>query len=138
MNLHSNLDTLIVNSSKILNETYNMNASDTGVFILNRSNTLINSTIEELIPAVKHPLHVVVIFAIFYSVIFLFALFGNIVVVVVVWKHRWMHTVTNFFIVNLAVADVLVAIFCIPITFLTNIYTGKIMSLNFDLIIIFM
>ncbi|KAJ8318682.1 hypothetical protein KUTeg_003773 [Tegillarca granosa] len=100
-----------------------MNGSETDVFIQNKSNILMNSSVEELLPTVKHPLHVVVIFAIFYSVIFLFALFGNIVVVVVVWKHRWMHTVTNFFIVNLAVADVLVAIFCIPITFLTNIYT---------------
>ncbi|KAK2158720.1 hypothetical protein LSH36_165g07000 [Paralvinella palmiformis] len=36
-----------------------------------------------------------------------------------------MHTVTNYFIVNLAIADILVCIFCLPITLLSNLYTGK-------------
>jgi hypothetical protein len=31
----------------------------------------------------------------------MFALFGNLVVIAVVSKYKWMHTVTNFFIVNL-------------------------------------
>ncbi|CAG2202774.1 neuropeptide FF receptor 2-like [Mytilus edulis] len=70
----------------------------------------------------KHPPGVLAIYIIAYSTAFLFALFGNLVVIVVVLKYKWMHTVTNFFIVNLAIADILVAIFCVPITLLTHIF----------------
>lgn len=73
----------------------------------------------------KHPPGVLAIYIIAYSTAFLFALFGNLVVIVVVLKYKWMHTVTNFFIVNLAIADILVAIFCVPITLLTHIFIGK-------------
>ncbi|CAI9718399.1 neuropeptide SIFamide receptor-like [Octopus vulgaris] len=35
-----------------------------------------------------------------------------------------MHTVTNYFLVNLAVADILVAVFCLPMTLLDNLFSG--------------
>lgn len=35
-----------------------------------------------------------------------------------------MHTVTNLFILNLAISDLLVGIFCMPITLLDNIIAG--------------
>lgn len=73
----------------------------------------------------KQPLQLIVIYSIAYTVIFLFALFGNLCVIAVVWRNRRMHNVTNFFIVNLAVADILVAVFVVPITLLTNLYNGK-------------
>lgn len=73
----------------------------------------------------KQPLELIIIYSIAYSVVFLFALFGNLCVIAVVWRNRRMHNVTNFFIVNLAVADVLVAVFVVPITLLTNLYSGK-------------
>lgn len=96
----------------------------TALVIYNKS-TLTSNDTEEYIPILKHGTPIIVVYALAYLLVFLFAFFGNIIVVVVIWRNRWLHTVTNFFIVNLAVADILVAIFCVPITLLTNIYTGK-------------
>ncbi|XP_059172618.1 neuropeptide SIFamide receptor-like [Physella acuta] len=72
----------------------------------------------------KIPTHMIVVYGIAYTFIFLCAVVGNVMVVVIVAVTPRMHTVTNVFIANLAVADILVAVFCIPITFLANIYTG--------------
>ena len=87
-------------------------------------NTTTNDTIKQY-DLLKQPVHMIVIYAIAYSIVFLSALFGNILVVTVVYRNATMHTVTNYFIVNLAVADILVALFCLPITLLSNLYTGK-------------
>ncbi|XP_062596070.1 neuropeptide SIFamide receptor-like [Saccostrea cucullata] len=70
----------------------------------------------------KHELEVVIIYSVAYALIFLFALFGNLTVIIVVIRHRWMHTKTNFFIVNLACADLLVAIVVMPINTMINIF----------------
>lgn len=56
------------------------------------------------------------IFSIFYIIIFLLGMFGNIIVCYVVARQRTMQTVTNFFISNLAVADILLCLFCITLT----------------------
>jgi neuropeptide Y receptor len=51
---------------------------------------------------------------IMYCTIFLFALTGNGLVCHVVHSSPRMRTVTNYFIVNLAVGDILMTIFCVP------------------------
>ena len=38
-----------------------------------------------------------------------------------VWKNRHMRTVTNYFIVNLSFADVLVTIICLPASLVVDI-----------------
>lgn len=38
-----------------------------------------------------------------------------------VWKNRHMRTVTNYFIVNLSLADVLVTIICLPASLVVDI-----------------
>ncbi|XP_046455556.1 RYamide receptor-like isoform X2 [Daphnia pulex] len=53
-----------------------------------------------------------------YSVVFVLALVGNMVVCAVVFTSIRKWTVTNFFIVNMAAGDILMAFFCIPFTFL--------------------
>lgn len=70
----------------------------------------------------RHPPGITALYIIVYCIAFLFALLGNVIVIAVVLRYRWMHTVTNFFIVNLAIADILMAIFCIPITMLIHIF----------------
>ncbi|XP_062333341.1 neuropeptide Y receptor type 2 isoform X2 [Osmerus eperlanus] len=57
-----------------------------------------------------------VILILAYSTIILFGVIGNSLVIFVVYKFKTLRTVTNFFIVNLAVADLLVNTLCLPFT----------------------
>ncbi|XP_011312392.1 octopamine receptor beta-1R [Fopius arisanus] len=52
-----------------------------------------------------------IIKAIIMSFIILAALFGNLLVIVSVMRHRKLRVITNYFVVSLALADMLVAIF---------------------------
>lgn len=56
------------------------------------------------------------IFISFYIIIFTLGLFGNFLVCFVVARQRTMQTVTNFFITNLAIADIFLCLFCVPLT----------------------
>jgi len=47
-----------------------------------------------------------------YSVIIVTSLLGNTAVILIVWRERHMRTPTNFFIVNLAVCDLMVTSLC--------------------------
>ncbi|KAK1342290.1 hypothetical protein QTO34_015046 [Cnephaeus nilssonii] len=55
------------------------------------------------------------------ALIFALALFGNALVVYVVARSKAMRTVTNIFICSLALSDLLIAFFCIPVTTLQNV-----------------
>ncbi|XP_068631452.1 RYamide receptor-like [Battus philenor] len=54
---------------------------------------------------------------IMYSAVFVIALTGNGLVCFVVHTSPRMKTVTNYFIVNLAVGDILMTLFCVPFSF---------------------
>lgn len=54
-----------------------------------------------------------------YSLVFLVALLGNGLVCFVVQTSPRMKTVTNYFIVNLAVGDILMTLFCVPFSFVS-------------------
>lgn len=54
-----------------------------------------------------------------YSTVFLIALVGNGLVCFVVKTCPRMKTVTNYFIVNLAVGDILMTLFCVPFSFVS-------------------
>lgn len=54
-----------------------------------------------------------------YCTVFLVALLGNGLVCFVVQSSPRMKTVTNYFIVNLAVGDILMTLFCVPFTFVS-------------------
>ncbi|KAM6976414.1 neuropeptide Y receptor Y7 [Aplochiton taeniatus] len=51
-----------------------------------------------------------------YSLIILLGLIGNALVIYIIIRYRNMRTVTNFFIANLALADLLVDTLCLPFT----------------------
>ncbi|CAG5120555.1 unnamed protein product, partial [Candidula unifasciata] len=51
-----------------------------------------------------------------YAVIFLLSMAGNTLVILTLVRHKKMRTVTNMFLLNLAVSDLLLALFCMPFT----------------------
>ena len=53
-----------------------------------------------------------------YILVMILAILGNILVIWTVWKNNHMHTVTNYYIVNLAVSDMLVACLVMPLKLL--------------------
>lgn len=65
------------------------------------------------------------VFIVSYLLIFAVCMVGNGVVCFIVLRSKNMRTVTNLFILNLAISDLLVGIFCMPTTLLDNIITGE-------------
>lgn len=51
-----------------------------------------------------------------YVAIFLLSVIGNVLVIVTLVQNRRMRTVTNIFLLNLSLSDVLLAVFCMPFT----------------------
>ncbi|KAH7981367.1 hypothetical protein HPB49_023391 [Dermacentor silvarum] len=63
------------------------------------------------------PVEIIVLLSFCYGLISLVAVAGNSMVLWIVATSRRMHTVTNFFIANLAVADIIIGLFSIPFQF---------------------
>ena len=73
----------------------------------------------------RHSLAMTAVYCFAYILVFAVGLVGNCFVIAVVYRSPRMRTVTNFFIVNLAVADILVIVFCLPATLLSNIFVRE-------------
>ncbi|XP_037532387.1 cholecystokinin receptor type A [Nematolebias whitei] len=58
---------------------------------------------------------------ILYSLIFLLSVLGNSLIIAVLVRNRRMRTVTNLFLLSLAVSDLMVSLVCIPFTFIPNL-----------------
>ncbi|KAK5875208.1 hypothetical protein CesoFtcFv8_027718 [Champsocephalus esox] len=56
-----------------------------------------------------------------YSLIFLVSVFGNLLIIVVLVLNKRMRTVTNSFLLSLALSDLMMAVFCMPFTLIPNI-----------------
>ncbi|KXJ71082.1 hypothetical protein RP20_CCG021539 [Aedes albopictus] len=54
-----------------------------------------------------------------YVLIFVTAVIGNSIVLFIVQSNPRMRTVTNYFITNLAVGDLMMTLFCVPFTFIS-------------------
>ncbi|XP_070552957.1 cholecystokinin receptor type A-like [Ptychodera flava] len=66
-----------------------------------------------------------------YSLIFLLAVVGNILVIVTLVQNKRMRTVTNIFLLSLSVSDLLFALFCMPITIVGAILQNFIFGAGF-------
>lgn len=62
-----------------------------------------------------------VLLIVLYSTIVVLSVGGNSLVVVSVLATEHMRTITNYFIVNMACADIMMAVLCIPFTFVANV-----------------
>lgn len=84
-----------------------------------------NTTSITYYPYYQHSLYVAASYVLAYFSIFLLCMVGNILVCFIVVENRRMRTVINLFILNLAISDLLVGIFCIPTTLVDNLITGQ-------------
>ncbi|XP_012667584.1 neuropeptide FF receptor 2 [Otolemur garnettii] len=110
-----------------MNEKWESNSSENWLppWRVNDTSHPLSSDIN--ITYVNYYLHQPPVAAIFissYFLIFFLCIVGNTVVCFIVMRNKHMHTVTNLFILNLAISDLLVGIFCMPITLLDNIIAG--------------
>lgn len=91
-------------TSQLLQNTYEEGIDD------NENNQTFLYDESTSIPAVK------AVLSLMYLTIFILGISGNVLVCHVVFKNRHMQTVTNFFIANLALSDILLCIFAVPLT----------------------
>lgn len=81
---------------------------------------LSNATHNDII----HNRAVQTVFCVLYVVIFVLGVFGNVLVCYVVFRNKAMQTVTNLFITNLALSDILLCILAVPFTPLYTFLRG--------------
>lgn len=62
----------------------------------------------------KVPWYIITILSILYGTISILAVLGNGLIMWVVLKNKRMHNVTNYFISNLALADIVIGVFATP------------------------
>lgn len=68
------------------------------------------------VPGIIEGRAVQAIFTSLYTAILILGLFGNVLVCFVVVRNNTMHTVTNVFIMNLALSDILLCVLAVPFT----------------------
>ncbi|XP_039607192.1 cholecystokinin receptor type A isoform X1 [Polypterus senegalus] len=56
-----------------------------------------------------------------YSLIFLLSIVGNSLIIAVLVRNRRMRTVTNIFLLSLAVSDLMLCLFCMPLNLIPNL-----------------
>lgn len=56
-----------------------------------------------------------------YSLIFLLSVLGNSLVITVLIRNKRMRTVTNIFLLSLAVSDLMLCLFCMPFNLIPNL-----------------
>ncbi|XP_071973464.1 neuropeptide FF receptor 2 [Engystomops pustulosus] len=108
-----------------MNEKMEMNVSLiwTPRKTINRTQTNAEGNIS-YIDFYMHRPSIAAVFIISYLLIFILCMLGNGVVCFIVLSSKHMRTVTNLFILNLAVSDLLVGVFCMPTTLVDNIISG--------------
>ncbi|XP_053671780.1 neuropeptide SIFamide receptor-like [Anopheles nili] len=114
-----------VDFSELRRENYNTTAFLSDWDSLQSTDDVGNATtrpFEEYERTYRHSYTMTAVYCVAYFIVFIVGLVGNSFVIAVVFRAPRMRTVTNFFIVNLAVADVLVIVFCLPATLMSNIF----------------
>lgn len=93
---------------------YDLNETDHNETEINQNETM---SMEDYLKRIKEfifPKTWTWVLIFFHSAVFVIGLVGNTLVCVAVYRNHTMRTVTNYFIVNLAVADFLVILLCLP------------------------
>ncbi|CAF1589079.1 unnamed protein product [Rotaria magnacalcarata] len=98
--------------------SYNSNSCH---FIDGSGRCLSNDKVLDLVLKYVKPTYYEWVFIVIYVIVFIVGTIGNILVIIVIQRNRSMRTVTNMFIMNLAAADLLVLLFCLPATVVQDV-----------------
>ena len=63
---------------------------------------------------INENIYVILFLSILYGSISIISVFGNALIIIVVLKNKRMKSVTNYFITNLALADIVIGLFAAP------------------------
>lgn len=91
------------NNNNIDMRNFYSNVTDTEIFM------------EEISPELTEKI-VAIVVPVLFGIIVILGLFGNALVVIVVAVNQQMRSTTNILIINLAIADLLFIVFCVPFT----------------------
>lgn len=119
-------DSSTTNLSKYEEIFASSNLNDISVEDSSGNDTYDNNTMspEEYLESIKafiYPKTWAWVLIAFHTIVFIVGLVGNTLVGVAVYRNHSMRTVTNYFIVNLSVADFLVILFCLPPTVIWDV-----------------
>ncbi|XP_076329882.1 RYamide receptor-like [Tachypleus tridentatus] len=106
------MNTLLSHEYVLLNETF-LNSSEIVIAMSPNSSLPPEASIE----IYDVPLSIIILLSFCYGTVSLVAVVGNFCVLWIVATSRRMQTVTNFFIANLACADIIIGLFSIPFQF---------------------
>lgn len=89
----------------------------------------VNRTVETisnvtLLPYYMHSAGMALGYVLLYTLVCVVCVGGNTLVCVVVLTNRNMRSVTNLFILNLAISDLLVGVVCVPTTLIDSLISG--------------
>ncbi|CAF0857945.1 unnamed protein product [Didymodactylos carnosus] len=90
-------------------------------FIDSNGQCLTNNMVLDLILKYVKPTTYEWMIIILYIIVFIVGTVGNVLICIVIQRNRSMRTVTNMFIMNLAIADVLILVFCLPPTVIQDV-----------------
>lgn len=108
--------------------TFPLSRTDSFLFFQVADDALIGENLNDSIvygQFLRHSSTISIIYCIAYSIVFFVGLIGNFFVISVVFRVPRMKSVTNLFIANLALADMLVIIFCVPATLMSNLFVRE-------------
>lgn len=114
------LDKSAMNRS-MLADTSNSNLS----YIPNGSTDDVVYRPEPTWPLLKQPAFMVAILSTAYFLVLVMGVINNSLIVAVIYRNPQLRTVTNYFLANLAIADILVSVLVLPITLLSNLFNGE-------------
>lgn len=98
----------------------NVTAENTTEYLYNETELSDEEYLEKIMEFI-YPKTWTWVLIVFHSAVFVIGLVGNTLVCVSVYRNHTMRTVTNYFIVNLAVADFLVIFVCLPPTVIWDV-----------------
>uniref|UniRef100_A0AAN0N6I4 Orexin receptor 2-like GPCR protein n=1 Tax=Polyphagotarsonemus latus TaxID=1204166 RepID=A0AAN0N6I4_9ACAR len=120
-------DVILNNSTSSLKET-KINLNESAQICLNSSSQNNETTecydkeeYQKILEDYIYPAHYEFVLIALHIIVFFVGLVGNVLVCISVYRNHTMRNVVNYFIVNLAVADFLVILICLPPTVLWDV-----------------